>query len=650
MNSQETKDYWSNESEAFSRVMSAMENGTAKLKQVENGYDDFGFPVMQLAMVAPNGNPGYDRLFLEPTGQDNVYKFRTGNQVAGGFIHGVIAADPKTGNYLPVADYTKQIQYTPGQSGGFFKNMLNDLGPIGNIALAVATGGLSIPEQLAAQTAMNVTKGQDFGDALKGAALVVGGSQLAQGMGDGSAVSGMDLAADLGVGNTLADVGSALSGSSAAATGIEALTPELNVGTAAPTVTDVSTSPVTSGSVLESTLPPATTTPAGIETLTPELNVGTASPAAPAGIEALTPELNVGTAAPAVTTMPVEYTPELNVGTSAPAVTTTPAEYTPELNVGTSAPTVTTPSVDYTPELNVGTGSSPVNESISALAPAGTAPTLNAAGIESLTGQAGYGYNAAAAEAAGALGVDAATVGAGAGVGAASVPLLKQIADATGIPEGVLATVGTGLGITALGEVLAPEAPAAASQGSYTGPLSNIKYNPATYTPYTYKPYAGGGAVEGMSNANVVGANTGYPMADIQRGSYAVPYQQPISQNVVTGGNDSRVNPYTGEEMLAGGGITNLGGYSDGGRLLRGPGDGVSDSIPAMIGNKQPARLADGEFVIPARIVSEIGNGSTDAGARKLYEMMDKVQAARRKTMGKDKFAKNTKADKYLPT
>jgi hypothetical protein len=100
---------------------------------------------------------------------------------------------------------------------------------------------------------------------------------------------------------------------------------------------------------------------------------------------------------------------------------------------------------------------------------------------------------------------------------------------------------------------------------------------------------------------------------------------------------------------MAGGGMYNLGSYSDGGRLLRGPGDGVSDSIPAVIGRKQPARLADGEFVVPARIVSEIGNGSTEAGARKLYAMMDRVQKSRRKTVGKGKIAKNTRADRYLP-
>jgi len=322
-----------------------------------------------------------------------------------------------------------------------------------------------------------------------------------------------------------------------------------------------------------------------------------------------------------------------------------------------------------------------------------------------------------------------------------------------------------------------------------------------------YIPYAGGGAVEAMSDANALGANTGFPMADIQRGAYATPYQQPISQNVVTGASDTRVDPYTGTERLAEGGATesnplldspygvarqpqqrqdagggpnsapsentgsptgsiagdigfalsgmpgfagaiasslmdsfssisptsinaingmdaqsdaataaglgnaatvsdaattasaisdalggfaasegdssasasdgvsggdgggdggeadggllrqryamgglsDLGGYSDGGRLLRGPGDGVSDSIPAVIGQRQPARLADGEFVVPARIVSELGNGSTEAGARKLYAMMDRVQKARSKTVGKGKIAKNTRADKHLP-
>lgn len=92
-----------------------------------------------------------------------------------------------------------------------------------------------------------------------------------------------------------------------------------------------------------------------------------------------------------------------------------------------------------------------------------------------------------------------------------------------------------------------------------------------------------------------------------------------------------------GYQLAAGGGISTLGGYSDGGRLLKGPGDGMSDNIPAKIGEKQPARLADGEFVVPADVVSHLGNGSTDAGAKQLYKMMDKVRTARtgRKAQGK---------------
>jgi hypothetical protein len=82
------------------------------------------------------------------------------------------------------------------------------------------------------------------------------------------------------------------------------------------------------------------------------------------------------------------------------------------------------------------------------------------------------------------------------------------------------------------------------------------------------------------------------------------------------------------------------------GRLLRGPGDGVSDSIPATINGKEPARLADGEFVIPARIVSELGNGSTEAGSRKLYAMLDRIEKARHRNKVS---SKDTRADKHLP-
>ena len=97
---------------------------------------------------------------------------------------------------------------------------------------------------------------------------------------------------------------------------------------------------------------------------------------------------------------------------------------------------------------------------------------------------------------------------------------------------------------------------------------------------------------------------------------------------------------------MARGGIADLGGYSDGGRMLKGPGDGMSDSIPATISGRQPARLADGEFVVPADVVSHLGNGSTDAGAKQLYSMMDKVRKAR---TGKKAQGKQINPSKYMP-
>jgi hypothetical protein len=72
--------------------------------------------------------------------------------------------------------------------------------------------------------------------------------------------------------------------------------------------------------------------------------------------------------------------------------------------------------------------------------------------------------------------------------------------------------------------------------------------------------------------------------------------------------------------------------------MLRGPGDGMSDSIPASIAGKRPARLATEEFVIPADVVSHLGNGSSDAGAKQLYAMMERVRKARtgRKSQGRE--------------
>lgn len=186
---------------------------------------------------------------------------------------------------------------------------------------------------------------------------------------------------------------------------------------------------------------------------------------------------------------------------------------------------------------------------------------------------------------------------------------------------------------------------------------------------------SGGDGPSGPSGGNNSNSISGFtpappdnsiPDVSMSPVSTAAPPAAPSGDDGDDGGGDDAVGGYYSRGKLnyraknmamggaigyaIGGGLGSLGSYSDGGRLLKGPGDGVSDSIPATIGRKQqPARLADGEFVVPARIVSELGNGSTDAGAKKLYAMMDRVQRARGKTTGKNKVAANSRSDKYLP-
>ena len=111
---------------------------------------------------------------------------------------------------------------------------------------------------------------------------------------------------------------------------------------------------------------------------------------------------------------------------------------------------------------------------------------------------------------------------------------------------------------------------------------------------------------------------------------------------------DQREYAYGGPIYLAHGGIAGLQQheYAAGGRYLAGPGDGMSDNIKANIEGKQEARLADGEFVIPADVVSHIGNGSSNAGAKKLHAMMEQIRKAR---TGNPKQGKQIKPEKYLP-
>lgn len=196
-------------------------------------------------------------------------------------------------------------------------------------------------------------------------------------------------------------------------------------------------------------------------------------------------------------------------------------------------------------------------------------------------------------------------------------------------------------------------------------------YTPAQPDPYyraQYTRYAAGGGLmdlRSFDDENGIDMASGGDTRKKKRASLTAdrtinsldPYNAAIAQlnNARYGANMSGINALNpnmtslGElPVIAGakGGIASLGGYSDGGRMLRGPGDGMSDSIPGVIGNKQPARLADGEFVVPADVVSHLGNGSTDAGARKLYAMMDKVRRAR---TGKKKQAPAVKTSRYMP-
>ena len=231
----------------------------------------------------------------------------------------------------------------------------------------------------------------------------------------------------------------------------------------------------------------------------------------------------------------------------------------------------------------------------------------------------------------------------------------------------------------------------------------------ANYSGYARPPgYAGGGLLDPNSEPVDFMGGDMYPQSQQHTSAYATPTQMPTSAQQSATLYEPKTNPLTGEmtaNMYGGGtgadalkdlmgsrdavdqyvsqyqtdpatvaakaksgdynamlamnkinntpnanyaqgGIANLGGYSDGGRMLKGPGDGMSDSIPASIQGKQPARLADNEFVVPADVVSHLGNGSSDAGAKKLYAMMNKVRKAR---TGKAKQAPAITADKYMP-
>jgi hypothetical protein len=117
---------------------------------------------------------------------------------------------------------------------------------------------------------------------------------------------------------------------------------------------------------------------------------------------------------------------------------------------------------------------------------------------------------------------------------------------------------------------------------------------------------------------------------------------------VATGTGETMFRTPTGSARFrknaAAGGIMDLGMAK--GRYLNGHSDGMADKVPAHIDGKRPAALSDGEFVIPADVVSHLGNGNSNAGAKRLYEMMDRIRGAR---TGNTKQGKQINPDKFLP-
>jgi len=268
---------------------------------------------------------------------------------------------------------------------------------------------------------------------------------------------------------------------------------------------------------------------------------------------------------------------------------------------------------------------------------------------------AGLGAYGGAGLAGGLLGAGAAGA---ANAGTSAVDVLGQpmtgAAQAAGQGFGAnLSQMGQGVG------ALGSEAGRSAAMSAMGGGMGAAKYGLAALSPMMQgnppAPYAGSGPNPYEYSYDPSNQRyTRVPPGTRERDLLAPTTQMPM---MAAGGpidemsqrNEAMTLMADGGQMFAAGGVSNLGDYSDGGRLLKGPGDGVSDSIPATIADKRPARLADGEFVVPARIVSELGNGSTEAGARKLYAMMDRIQQARGKTTGKDRVAVNSRAEKALP-
>jgi hypothetical protein len=166
----------------------------------------------------------------------------------------------------------------------------------------------------------------------------------------------------------------------------------------------------------------------------------------------------------------------------------------------------------------------------------------------------------------------------------------------------------------------------AQGQAGYEAGLASL-YKPMTVAPFTYAGTSAAPApTTAPATAPAPSSDNASPVAGATGGSVS---------DILVGYDGGQVGYNQGGDV-----------YMAAGRYLNGDGDGMSDSIPATINNKQPARLADGEFVVPADVVSDLGNGSSNAGAKKLYDMMKRIRQARH---GTKKQPPEVKADKAMP-
>lgn len=206
---------------------------------------------------------------------------------------------------------------------------------------------------------------------------------------------------------------------------------------------------------------------------------------------------------------------------------------------------------------------------------------------------------------------------------------------------------GAGLDSLAAQYGISPQMVAQARQSYGFKSGGNVKH-------YDFGGFIGdsiGNAVQGVGDAvqgvgDTIGGmfgGTNNSLSVQQAGTPGAPVADPNSLAAQIAALEAQAQSRQPVSKMAGGGIAQL---AVGGKLLQGPGDGMSDSIKANISGQQEARLGDGEFVVPADVVSHLGNGSTDAGAKQLYSMMDKVRKAR---TGRKAQGRQINPQKYMP-